>query len=695
MKKNLIRITVFCVLLAVLLPCVFAGTEMLAAFFPKNASITLSDAAIDGEYVKNVPIGTTAGELLNRFPNGKCVTKFHDYDIASGSRVGTGYKLITTDNVEYTILVEGDLDGDTYVTGKDLVRAKKHLIAGNNFYYESVLDFNRDGSFTQADLSGFSELIMADEPEFNIYDRESTDLGDDFYATIELSYTDNVITANIGHNIVASDKTMSANQIWHFVRYDDGTYVISSVGMGTTMEVSYADPDQGTNVSLYNLRASDNQKWYLVECDGGYIFRSKCADDRVIDVYSASTENDANIHMYGINYSDAQIFYINKVEDIDVNSNEYFEQVGPLTQSAFYANLVFGKSCLSVDENDNVCVKSTRQYWRFEPQTDGTYKIISAVNDEVLDVYSANMENSTNIQTYQSNDTAAQRWYIYMKNGKAVLRSALDQSFVVDVYSGSDAEDTNVHLYTYNASNAQHFTFEDYTLKLPAYSVTDPYNTIIYGRYETLAEAKANVKVYLGQVVHQGRTLVYNPCPSFMAAKLVYNAKRVSDFAAANAFAYAHADYNPGYNWQYLDINRPVASTERWSSCDRLVDWALWISGVTDKQGNKISHGPVVYEQVNWIPSLGYQKITNPAALKPGDIVFTSPDPTKPGLPGHIFICASENMGGNLYLRYDHGSTARIRYVNGTEYLNGKAPFLERIGTADQPKFYYAYRPID
>ncbi len=695
MKKHLIRITVFALLIAVLLPCVFAGTEIVSSFFPKTAALSLEDAAIDGEYVKNIPIGTTAEELLGQFPGSDHITKFHGYDIALGSRVGTGYKLVMADGVEYTLLVEGDLDGDTYVTGKDLVRARKHLIANNDVYYESVLDFNRDGSFTEADLSGFSELIITDEPELNIYDKESADLGDNFYATIDLSYTDNAIAANIGHNIVASDKTTSVNQIWHFVRQDDGAYVIKSLGMGTAMEVSYASPDQGANVSLYRAHGGENQRWYLVEHEGGYILRSKCADDRVVDVFAGSTDNDANVHMYGLNYSDAQVFYINKIDGIDTESDAYFDQVGPLTQSMFYANLIFGSRSVAVESDGNVALKAIRQYWKFEPQGDGTYKITNAMNGKSLDVYTAAMADGTNIQTYDDNGTKAQRWYIYMKDGKAILCSAADKNFVVDIHGGADVEGRNINLYTYNGSPAQQFTFEDYALKLPAYSVTDPYNTVVYGRYETLDAAKAATTVFLGQVVHQGQNLVYNPCPTLMAAKMLYNAKLISDFAAIHGFAYGHATYNPGYNWQYLDINRPVASGERLSSCDRLVDWTLWRSGVTNTRGNTINNGLVVFQQPSWLASLGYQRITNPAALLPGDIVFTTYDSTRPGSPAHVFICASGNMGGNTYLRYDHGSVQRIRYVHGSEYYQGRAPFIQRIGTGDQPTFYYAYRPID
>lgn len=705
MKKTLFRIAVFGLLIAVLLPCVFAGTEIISSFFPKTAAaMTIDDVVIDGEYVKNIPSGTTARELTSQFSQAEYITKFHGYKIAESSRVGTGYKLVMSDGTSYTLLVEGDIDGDTYVTGKDLVRAKKHLIANNTFYYESVLDFNKDGSFTQADLSGFSDFIIEeDDPELNIADKPYADLGDDFYATIDLSYTDNAVTANVENNIVASDKTTSANQIWRFSRYEDGTYIIKSVGMGTAMEVSYASTDIGANVSLYKAHGADNQRWYLVEHEGGYIIRSMCGSDRVVDVFASSTDNDANVNIYGLNYSPAQIFYINKIDNIDTSTDAYFDQVGPISQPTFYANLTFGSRALAVN-GANVCIKTSRQYWQFALQSDGTYKITSAATGKVLDITSASMKDGTNIQVYDSNDTKAQRWYIYMKNGKAILRSALDKNFVLDIHGGINQENGNVHLYTYNGSAAQQFTFADYTKTLPEYRLSSPYDDIVYGRYHTLEEAKANAVCYLGQVVYNlSGQLVYNTCPTVMAAKIVHNAKLISDFAAMHGFVYGHADWNPGYNWQSLDITKPTVRDERCSSCDRLVDWALWRSGVTDARGNKIEHGPVVYEQHVWVPTLGYTKITNPADLRPGDLVFTSYDETKPGIPGHAFICASYNMGGNLYLRYDHGSVYRIRYANPnntptpypTSYLNGQAPFLERIGTADQPIFYYAYRPID
>lgn len=705
MKKKLLRLSVIALTLAILLPSVFAASEMIASV--KNALDVEGSLSytIDGNYIKDIADDTTVKELVSEIPGASHVIKSSGYRVADASRVGTGYQLVT-DTITYTLIVNGDANGDTYVTSKDIIRAKKMMDAGDiTSEFALSLDFNKDGKLDSTDLDKVSEYVVENVPERAAADMPAADLGDDFYATIDLSYTNNSVGVSVDNNVVAMGKNASSpSQIWHFTRNYDGSYSIENLAMRTVLDVSYSSTDYSTNVAVYSNLNAANQKWHIVEHNGGYVFLTKCADDRALDVHGSSEDAGANVQIYGLNYTKAQIFNISKIDNVQTDEAGYFDRFSPLDFPArFYANLSFGSRKLSAEENGNACITSQSQYWNFELQSDGTYKITSTYNGKALDITGAQMTNLTNVQTYQSNDTKAQRWYIYMKDGRAILRSAQDQNFVLDVHGGLDIENGNIHIYTYNASAAQQFKITDAVNELPAYKISCPYNKIVYGRYHSLEEAKKNTKDYLGQVVYDlGGNLVYNPCPSYMAAKILYNAKRASDFAAAHGFVYGHADINPGYNWQNLDINNPTVRDERCSSCDRLVDWALWLSGVRADRGNVTTHGPVVYEQVKWVPTLGYIKITDPAQLKPGDLVFTTYDYTKPGTPGHAFICASNNMGGNLYLRYDHGAVERIRYLpanrNGVPYnyfLDGKAPFVERIGTADQPTFYYAYRPID
>ncbi len=679
MKKHLLRAAVFCVLLAVLLPCIFAGTEMVSPFVPSLQAASLSDAHTDGDYIRDIPIGTTAKELLNRFAPGGKVTMFHGYTIGEGSRVGTGYKLVKADGQEYTLLVDGDLDGDTYVTGKDLVRAKKHLKTGNNFYYESVLDFNKDGSFTQADLGGFSGFIMDDEPKRDVDDRPAKNLGASFYATIDLSYTDNSLGVNLGSNaVVASDKTTSANQIWHFLLQEDGSYIIENVGMGQVLDLSYASTEMGTTVGVYKNLGTENQRWYLIEYEGGYIIRSMCGYDRVLDVFSASTENDAAVDIYGVNYSDAQIFYLDDIGHVDLVTNAYFDSVGPLNQPMFYTTLKFNNGYIGVDSSNNVCIKPYGHYWQFLPQTDGTYIIKSAQTGKVLDVFEAKMDDGTNIQVYDSNGTTAQRWYAYMRLGKITLMSALGGDLVVDVYSASDDENTNVHLYTSNLSPAQQFIIDDYRLKLPEYTVTCPYGTTVYGQYESLEEAKANTQAHYGQVVRQGGNVVYNPCPTMAAARILHHAKLDADYARIQDYTYGDASVNPALN-----------KSEKVVSCDRFVGWVLYDAGFArDRQ--PATKGFTLYGPMeNLLISLGFQKHTNLADVRPGDIIFVgySNNLAVPAnyknYPCHVFISAGA-YGANTY-RYDAGSNTRLDSVQ---------PSYEPLSYSNMP-FRFAYRPID
>ncbi len=172
-----------------------------------------------------------------------------------------------------------------------------------------------------------------------------------------------------------------------------------------------------------------------------------------------------------------------------------------------------------------------------------------------------------------------------------------------------------------------------------------------------------------------------------VADRIIEEAKTVSDFARDNEFTYGHAAINPGINWEELDPDKAIDPYEKLTSCDRFVDWVLYRTGFTDQP---YENGLVVFQQMDWLESLTFEKIEDVSKLQKGDIVFSGHDSTRPGDPRHIFICASENLGGDTYLRYDHGSNERIMCVKGTEVNEGEQPFKEPIYD-----FYYAYRPND
>ena len=99
------------------------------------------------------------------------------------------------------------------------------------------------------------------------------------------------------------------------------------------------------------------------------------------------------------------------------------------------------------------------QIWTFERQKDGSYKIINSKTNQVLDLYGASKTAGANIQIYDSNDTAAQRWFIYESEvaGKYVFRPACATGVVMGVAGDSKDAMANIQTVDYTNSNGQKF----------------------------------------------------------------------------------------------------------------------------------------------------------------------------------------------------------------------------------------------
>ena len=187
--------------------------------------------------------------------------------------------------------------------------------------------------------------------------------------------------------------------------------------------------------------------------------------------------------------------------------------------------------------------------------------------------------------------------------------------------------------------------------------------------YQLLDEAKAacdKQKKYGYRVADETGAVVYTPY-SLLQCNLLREGHYITEYARKNGFKYGDSCTNPGIN------HRPLRT-----SCDRLVDWILYRAGYTDQP---LVQGCVVSNLIPWCEKNGFEKITKIEELQAGDIVFVRPD--KNGVPGHVFMLASDvDKSGNA-LRYDHGSDTRI---------NSKQPTKEPVDRSEAP-FVCAYRP--
>lgn len=194
----------------------------------------------------------------------------------------------------------------------------------------------------------------------------------------------------------------------------DGAYFIRSAVDGSyVLDVSGGSQDNRANVQLYMKNDSNAQKWMISHDAKGYLILTNAGSLKVLDVSNAAIQNGTNIQQYESNSSKAQ-------------------------------------------------------KWIGVRQSDGSVLFISALDkSKCVDLKWGTATNGTNIQLYESNGSKAQHWILSqktlteelaeahrddVKGGTYVIKSAVNQAYVLDVVGGSRDNRANVQLYEGNGT---------------------------------------------------------------------------------------------------------------------------------------------------------------------------------------------------------------------------------------------------
>ncbi|MBQ9067866.1 MAG: RICIN domain-containing protein [Eggerthellaceae bacterium] len=178
-------------------------------------------------------------------------------------------------------------------------------------------------------------------------------------------------------------------------------------------------------------------------------------------------------------------------------------------QSALGGTFVLDVSGASNSNGANVQVwesnKTAAQRWNVSRNTDGTYRIASASSGKVLDVAWGSAAPGANVQQWSANGTAAQRWRITRSGTGWAIAPVHAPSLRLDVSGARAASGSNVQVYSANGTVAQRWWL------LPTKAPTAPARAIADGVYEfspshasalrmdlagASASAGANVQVY-------------------------------------------------------------------------------------------------------------------------------------------------------------------------------------------------------
>lgn len=226
----------------------------------------------------------------------------------------------------------------------------------------------------------------------------------------------------------------------------------------------------GTSAAAGATAANPAQQWTPVITAHGIAFESVAHPGRVLDLTAGSTANGTRLQLWQANGSPAQAFALASTTDALPN--------GTYTLTVANTNLAIDVANASYASGANVQVfqsnNSGAQKWNVARNADGTYTIVNAASGKALDVAGGSAYSGANVQQYQPNGSAAQRWSITFDAGGYKIASAAGAggACVLDVSggitsNGSAANGGNLQVYQSNNSAAQRFTLQPTTYVPP------------------------------------------------------------------------------------------------------------------------------------------------------------------------------------------------------------------------------------
>ena len=135
------------------------------------------------------------------------------------------------------------------------------------------------------------------------------DVGTNFYAYLINTEAWKNIVNESDDNVAMHNDTKSENQIWKFIRKDDGSYKILNCKTGKALDWN----DKNGNVYVNSDYNNDFQSWYIFGESGAYYLKPKNSN-KVLDITSGSVNDGANVQIYDWNGTTAQKFQIWKLD---------------------------------------------------------------------------------------------------------------------------------------------------------------------------------------------------------------------------------------------------------------------------------------------------------------------------------------------------------------------------------------------
>lgn len=256
-------------------------------------------------------------------------------------------------------------------------------------------------------------------------------------------------TPSIQQEVSQSQKGTEGNQ--------NNTGAGGSSSSQTTHQIAQTDSTTSTQQNKTDYAKSKDT---VVDTAHYYEIQSAIGNHKVLDISGGSVASGANLQIYSANNTEAQRFRFVK------NSDGTYSIYTAVACRVLDVAGGDAKDSTNVWQYDPNCTAAQR--WRITNNDDGTVTLVPAVaKASALDVAGGSSQNGTNVQIYKNNGTKAQKWILTAKGqipnfsaSEVMLCPSYTDNTVMDVSGGSSQNGANIQSYQFNETGAQKFNIK-------------------------------------------------------------------------------------------------------------------------------------------------------------------------------------------------------------------------------------------
>ena len=317
--------------------------------------------------------------------------------------------------------------------------ASVYSIGGNTGVSNANLYTRKVAKHSPLSSSVITKIIR---PNYTKVEPTYADLGDDFWAYLGNQGCGKWV-AGQGNNVQGEACTGDINQMWHFIRQENGSYCILCLSNSYAMNVSNASSTAGANLQLAPYVASKEQQFYIYIKDSAYYFKVAYAN-----LWVEMDQSNFNIAMWNERSDYGPQKY--NIQRIDYKG--YLPQNIGTDFYAIIKNSSTGKWL--TDRNYNVqgedAACAYNQIWHFVRHGDRCYSMLCNTTN-AMDISHGSSTAGSNLQIMPYVANAAQRFYIYYKDGGYYFKSSY-----TDLMIDMDQSDFNVAMWNCDMNSPAH-----------------------------------------------------------------------------------------------------------------------------------------------------------------------------------------------------------------------------------------------